>query len=256
VSSFEPTASPTQLPRVAREVTLLVAATIAAAWAVTWWTFAEYNSFLMMQFAGAAPTDLFPFILLSGVMMVAMMLPSAMPMVKAYRVLVSAQAGAVEARVRTWTFTGGYLLVWTGFAVVSLGILAAVGLMGDSMGPFRYAPGILLVAMGLYQLTAWKRFCLRQCRTPTSFVLTRWKGGRLGALRMGLDHAAYCVGCCWLLMLALFVAGGMSLLWMAVFSTLILGEKLWAEGERFSKALGGAGIALGSLAVALAALGP
>ena len=122
-------------------------------------------------------------------------------------------------------------------------------------GPWRYVPGVLLVAMGLYQLTAWKQLCLRQCRTPTSFVLTHWKRGRSGGLRMGLDHAAYCLGCCWLLMLVLFVAGAMSILWMGVFSVLILGEKLCREGERFSKAIGWTGIMVGSLVLTVAGLG-
>lgn len=245
-----------QLPRVARGVILLVGATIAVAWVVTWWTVADYNRLLMMQLVGAAPSDVLLFLGLSGVMMVAMMLPSAMPMVAAYGGLASAEAGIEEGHFRTWIFTAGYFLVWTGFTATSLVVLAAIGFMGDMMGVFRYAPGALLVAMGVYQLTAWKQFCLRQCRSPTSFVLTHWRKGRRGALRMGLDHGAYCMGCCWLLMVVLFVAGAMSLLWMAVISALILGEKLWTRRDRFSQAIGGAGIALGSMALALGFVGP
>ena len=232
-----------------------MAAVIAAAWFVTWWTAADYSGLLMMQLAGAAPTDLLLFFALGGVMMVAMMLPSAMPMVAAYRGLASVGAGMQEGRVRTGIFTAGYFLVWTGFAAVSLVLLSALAFMEGMAGPWRYVPGVLLVAMGLYQLTAWKQLCLRQCRTPTSFVLTHWKRGRSGGLRMGLDHAAYCFGCCWLLMLVLFVAGAMSILWMGVFSVLILGEKLWSAGERFSKAIGGTGIVVGCLALTLAGLG-
>ncbi len=255
METSQPTVRTMQLPR-AGWVILLLGAVIAAAWLLTWWTAADYGHLLMMQVAGAAPTDTLLFVGLSGAMMVAMMLPSALPMVRTYGSLARSEAGTGEGRRRTGIFVAGYFLAWTAFAAVSLILLSAAGLMGEVTGPLRYVPGMLLIAMGSYQLTAWKQFCLQQCRTPTSFVLTRWKSGRRGALRMGLDHASYCLGCCWLLMLVLFVAGAMSLLWMGVFSLLILGEKLWSRGELFSRGIGATGIAVGFVAIAFARFGP
>jgi len=255
VETSQPTLRTMQLPRTGWVVFFLLGAVIATAWLLTWWTAADYGDLLMMQLAGAAPTDTLLFVGLSGAMMVAMMLPSALPMVRTYGSLATSEAGTGEGRSRVGIFVAGYFLVWTAFAAVSLILLSAVGLMGEVTG-LRYVPGTLLIAMGMYQLTAWKQFCLRQCRTPTSFVLTRWRTGRRGALRMGLDHAAYCLGCCWLLMMVLFVAGAMSLLWMGVFSLLILGEKLWSRGELFSRAIGVTGIAVGSVVLAFAGIGP
>ena len=255
METSEPTLRTVQLPR-AGWVILLIGAVIAASWFLTWWTAADYGDLLMMQLAGSAPTNTLLFVGLSGAMMVAMMLPSALPMVRTYGSLATSEAGAGEGRTRTGIFVAGYFLAWTAFAAISLLLLSAAGLMGEVAGPLRYVPGTLLIAMGVYQLTAWKQFCLQQCRTPMSFVLTRWRSGRRGALRMGLDHASYCLGCCWLLMLVLFVAGAMSLIWMGVFSLLILGEKLWSRGELFSRAIGATGIAVGSVALAFAGLGP
>jgi predicted metal-binding membrane protein len=131
----------------------------------------------------------------------------------------------------------------------------AFGLMGTT-GIAAYVPAVLLVAAGVYQLTAWKQFCLRHCRTPLGFLMGHWRPGRAGALRMGLEHAAYCLGCCWLLMLVLFTAGAMSVLWMGAFALLVLGEKVWSRGEGFSRAMGVAGIVVGLLVLALAFLAP
>jgi len=255
METSQPTLRTIELPRTGWIVFLLLGTVIAAAWLLTWWTAADYGDLLMMQLAGAAPTDTLLFVGLSAAMMVAMMLPSALPMVRTYGSLATSETGTGEGRSRTGIFVAGYFLAWTAFAAVSLLLLSAVGLMGEMTGPLRYVPGTILIAMGVYQLTAWKQFCLRQCRTPASFVLTRWRNGRRGALRMGLDHAAYCLGCCWLLMMVLFVAGAMSLLWMGVFSFLILGEKVWSRGELFSRAIGVTGIAVGSVALAFARIG-
>ena len=110
------------------------------------------------------------------------------------------------------------------------------------------------MAAGAYQFTSGKRSCLSKCRTPFGFVMTHWRSGRAGAARMGLDHSLYCLGCCWLLMAVVFVTGAMSLLWMGVFSGLILVEKVWERGEWFSRFLGGGAIVVGGALMALATL--
>lgn len=237
------------LPRVAGGTLALGAATVLAAWLVTWRTASDYDALLMRQLEGAAPTEAMLFLALSGVMMVAMMLPSALPMLAAYRGLAAMDAAPGEARGRTWLFGAGYFAAWAAFTALSLVALAALGLMGSLGGTAALAPGLLLVAAGAYQLTGWKRFCLRHCRTPLAFIMTHWRKGRAGAARMGLEHAGYCLGCCWLLMLVLFVAGAMSVLWMGVFAGLILGEKLWSRGESFARAMGVLGIAVGAFAL-------
>jgi predicted metal-binding membrane protein len=240
------------LPPIAWAVVLAVGAVVAASWIATWLSADQYMALLERQLAGAAPADTLSYLALSGVMMVAMMLPSALPMVRAYRALVAKDAPAVEARLRSVLFTGGYFVVWTAFTALALAALMALGLMGAVGGPAAFVPGALLVAAGVYQLTGWKRFCLRHCRSPLAFLMTHWRSGRAGAARMGLAHAAYCLGCCWLLMLVLFVAGAMSVLWMGVFALLVLAEKTWSRGEGFSRALGIAGIAVGALVLGLA----
>jgi predicted metal-binding membrane protein len=108
--------------------------------------------------------------------------------------------------------------------------------------------GVVLVAAGVFQWTTLKHACLRNCRSPIAFIMTSWRDGVRGALRMGLDHGAYCLGCCWLLMAVLFVAGVMNLLWVAAIAVFVLAEKIVPRGDLLARAAGvvlvGAGAAL------------
>ncbi|HEV8361048.1 MAG TPA: DUF2182 domain-containing protein, partial [Candidatus Thermoplasmatota archaeon] len=240
-----------RLPRIAWGMIAVTALVVLAAWAITVRTADDYMALMDAQLRGAAPTQVAQYVVLSGVMMVAMMLPSALPMVAVYRGLAARDSATMtEARMRTTLFTLGYFVVWTTFTALALVALMAFGLMGQLGGAAAFVPGLLLVAAGAYQMTGWKQFCLNHCRTPMSFVMSHWKSGRAGALRMGLEHAAYCLGCCWLLMLVLFVAGAMSVLWMGVFAGLVLAEKVWTRGPLVSRALG-----IASLGVGLGVLG-
>ena len=175
-------------------------------------------------------------------MTAAMMLPSTMPVVIAYR-----HVGR-HPRAGTPLFLAGYLAAWTGY-----GLVASAGYRGlqawDAGG--RYAAGAALAAAGLYELTSLKSFCLRHCRSPLGFVLGRWRAGRLGAARMGAEHGVYCVGCCFGLMLVLFVVGLMSLLWMAVVSALVFAEKVLPAGDRLPRAIAVA-LVVGGVWVAIA----
>jgi predicted metal-binding membrane protein len=179
------------------------------------------------------------------VMMAAMMFPSIAPMVVMYARI---QEGQHERGQRTEAgttalFIAGYLLTWTTAGLVGYGIIEGARaldlgfLAWDSGGP--YVAGAVIVAAGLYQLTPLKDVCLRHCRSPMMFLLTRWRPGRLGALRMGTEHGGWCVGCCWGLMAALFAVGVMSIGWMVFVAALIATEKLlpW-------KAVANRGIAL------------
>jgi predicted metal-binding membrane protein len=171
------------------------------------------------------------------VMMSAMMFPSIAPMVLTFGFVQRRrrERAAADRAVSSWLFVAGYLLTWTGFGLVAYGLYVAVRslsipeLSWHRGGPYL-AGGVLLVA-AIYQLTPIKDACLRRCRAPLDFVTTHWRDGPLGALRMGVVHGAWCVGCCWGLMAALFALGVMSLTWMIVVAGLIAVEKLlpWRE---------------------------
>src|SRR5215204_2163817 len=166
------------------------------------------------------------------VMMAGMMFPSIAPMVVMHaRIGEGKRAGGRVAEVGTTAlFVCGYLLTWAGagligYAIIEGGRALDIGFLDwDSAGP--YVAGGVIVAAGLYQLTPMKDACLRRCRSPMGFLLTSWRPGRAGALRMGVAHGAWCVGCCWGLMAALFALGVMSIGWMVVIAALIATEKL------------------------------
>ena len=183
-------------------------------------------------------------------MMAAMMLPSVAPIVLAFARVTKERARRQQAiYVPTWIFLLGYLAAWTAYGVVAYGVFrvidAAAGdaLAWDRAGP--YVAGGAIVAAGLYQLTPIKDVCLRHCRTPLHLLLHGWHEGRLGALRMGSEHGAYCVGCCWGLMIVLFSVGVMSLVWMALIAGVIFAEKVLPWGLRLTRVLAVAFVALG-----------
>jgi predicted metal-binding membrane protein len=183
-------------------------------------------------------------------MMAAMMLPSVSPMVLLFARVSREQARRGRATlVPTWLFVAGYLAVWTGAGLAAYGIYRAVVSAGtgwlawDGAGP--YVAGAALLAAGLYQMTPLKNVCLRHCRSPLHFLLHDWRPGRAGAVRMGMEHGAYCLGCCWGLMLALFALGVMSLFWMAVVGAVILLEKLAPRGQQLSRVVAASLVALG-----------
>jgi predicted metal-binding membrane protein len=157
------------------------------------------------------------------VMMAAMMLPSMAPMVAVY-------ARLARVRGATALFVGGYFAVWTAaglaaFAIAKAGRDASLGVFSWDRGG-RYLAGGILLAAAAYQLTPLKDRCLTRCRGPLAFVLSSWRDGRAGALLMGAEHGAWCVGCCWALMAALFAVGVMSIGWMAFVAALVAIEKL------------------------------
>jgi predicted metal-binding membrane protein len=166
------------------------------------------------------------------VMMAAMMFPSIAPMVVMFARVQEGKrkrGDAVEAGATT-VFVAGYLITWTlaglaGYAILEAArSLDAGPLSWDRAGP--YLAGAVIVAAAIYQLTPLKDVCLTKCRNPLMFLLEAWKPGRAGALRMGIEHGGWCVGCCWALMAALFALGVMSIGWMAFIAALIAIEKL------------------------------
>jgi predicted metal-binding membrane protein len=185
-------------------------------------------------------------------MMIAMMLPSAAPMVLLHaavtRKALAGNANSVPASgdngvySSTIAFIAGYLVMWGGFSLVA--VLAQWGLERTELlstmmvSTSRLLGSGLLLAAGAWQLTPLKSACLRQCRSPISFVTSRWRPGAGGAFRMGLEHGVFCLGCCWFLMALLFFAGVMNLVWIAGLAIFVLVEKLLPAGATIGKVAG------------------
>ena len=185
--------------------------------------------------------------LMWAVMMVAMMLPSAAPMLSTYaRIAVAARRLARSYHV--WMFAAGYFVVWTAFSLAATVLqyaLQSAAIISNGLRTTSVAGGIILAAAGIYQLTPLKNVCLKRCRTPIGFFMTNWRDGARGAFKMGLEHGAFCTGCCWMLMALLFVAGVMNLAWVAAISVLVLVEKAAPFGRAIALASGVAMIAAG-----------
>ncbi len=183
------------------------------------------------------------------VMMAGMMLPGAIPMILTFATVNRRRRERGQAHLPSAVFAAGYLIAW---GVFSLGATlaqwrldqAALLLPSMKIGSTLFGAA-LWVSAGVYQWTPLKRACLANCRSPIDFVVNRWRDGWLGALRMGVEHGAYCLGCCALLMALLFVGGVMNLLWVAVLAVLILIEKLLPAGERVARVGGALMIAFG-----------
>ena len=182
------------------------------------------------------------------VMMIAMMVPAAAPTVLLYaRSAKPPHSGA---------FLAGYLLCWLGFSVAAVALQFALEEAGrlahmDMALSSRWLAGGLLIAAGLYQFTPIKNACLNHCRSPAHWLSRHYRPGWTGALRMGLSHGAYCLGCCWMLMLLLFVVGVMNLAWIAALTLLVAAEKLFPRGEIVARVGGALFIAWGVARIAL-----
>ena len=203
------------------------------------WTAADFGYMLVMW----------------AVMMVAMMLPSAGPVIFLFGRVRDKRRSAGRPYAPTAAFVGGYVLAWTGFsllATVANWGLHTGGALSSMTG--RVAPatgGALLIAAGLFQWTPLKHACLNHCRSPIGFFVRNWRDGTVGAAMMGLRHGAYCLGCCWLLMVLLFALGVMNLPWVAVLTIVVLAEKVLPRGELLSRSLGALLVLWGAWLVAI-----
>ena len=176
------------------------------------------------------------------VMMVAMMSSSAAPVVLLFAAINRKQEEKGNPFVPTSIFVSAYLIVWAGFSTVAVAVqwgLQRADLLSPAMeSASMVLGGVLLLAAGVYQLTPLKRACLNHCRSPLQFILTRWRSGTSGAFRMGIEHGAYCVGCCWFLMGLLFFGGIMNLYWIAGLAVFVLLEKTIPRGHRAGYVVG------------------
>jgi predicted metal-binding membrane protein len=178
-----------------------------------------------------------------AVMMIGMMLPSAAPLVLLYGVVARRSAtGAFAPSRQIYALAAGYLSVWVLFSLAAtalqriLATLLVVSPMMEVTSPL--AGAALLTIAGVYQLTPLKQSCLRTCRSPLGFLMSRWRPRSAGAFRMGLEHGALCVGCCWALMLLLFAGGVMNLAVIAALTGFVAFEKLTPFGARGARVSG------------------
>lgn len=184
----------------------------------------------MSAMTGSALTQLLAGFLLWTVMMVAMMLPTALPAIRMFGTFAEKRVPVVGRVVATSWFILGYAAIWAGYALVAAAgqvVLSRSGLFAPaSHGASIALSAALLLTAGAFQFSRLKEACLSQCRSPFPFLLAHWRDGNLGALRLGARHGSYCLGCCWALMGLMWIFGSMNLLWMGALSLFMLGEKI------------------------------
>jgi predicted metal-binding membrane protein len=180
------------------------------------------------------------------IMMLAMMSPTAVPMVMMFATVNKNKKRKNQPYAPTFIFLAGYLAAWTLFSILASLIqwpLHEIGLLNPMMNSRSYIfSGAILIIAGLYQWTPLKDRCLRQCRTPLGFIMTSWREGQLGAFIMGLHHGLFCVGCCWALMAILFSVGVMNMLWVILITLFVLFEKIAPISPTFTRGLTGLGL--------------
>ena len=225
---------------------IAVAALAGVAWVVT---------ILLARSMGNGPGTmglaLLPFLGLWLVMMSAMMLPSVAPVAVLWTRLISGASAGFGRVTRMSMFLGGYLLVWAAFGAVAFAALAGADrLLTASPTAAKWLGVAIFITAGIYQLTPWKDWCLRHCRSPIG-ALMYYLGfkGRGRDARVGLHHGATCAGCCWGLMILLVAVGVMNVAVMAALAVVIFVEKLWRYGKPFAQAVGVALVAIGVLAI-------
>jgi predicted metal-binding membrane protein len=194
--------------------------------------------------------DVFFIFAMWTVMMVGMMSASAAPVIFLFAAI-HRGLGAQRAPRVVPAFGAGYVLVWTAFsagAALAQWALHQAAMLSPAMTTSSARlSGAILIAAGIYQLTPFKSACLTHCRSPLGFLMSHWRDGAAGALRMGIEHGTYCLGCCWALMGVLFVVGVMNLVWVAAIAIFVLVEKVGPAGAFVARAAGLAMVAAGAL---------
>ena len=225
---------------------LAVVALAAVAWAVT-----VMLARKMGNGPGTMGLTLVPFLGVWVVMMAAMMLPSVAPVAVLWTRLISGASAGAGRVARMSAFLAGYLLIWAAFGAAAFAALAGTGrLLTASAAAAKWLGVAIFLAAGVYQLTPWKDWCLRRCRSPIG-ALMYYLGfkGRSRDVRVGLHHGATCAGCCWGLMIVLIAVGVMNVAVMAALAVVILVEKLWRYGRPFGQAVGVVLVVAGVLAI-------
>jgi predicted metal-binding membrane protein len=225
-----------------------LAAVIVAATIYTVWMAGQFNKpmdIALMPIGHSSMSHRHSFLVLFAmwtIMQVAMMSPTAVPMILMHGKAERHRNPQNFPFFRIGLFFLGYIILWgifsLVFALVQLGLQSTTLLSPTMASTNPWLSGGILIAAGLFQFSHLKQACLKNCRSPVTYLMTEWRNGRSGALLMGLKHGAHCVGCCWIIMALLFVAGVMNLFWMAAITVFVLIEKLAARGEVFGRIVG------------------
>jgi len=198
-----------------------------------------------MSMPAMPPPPFAALVLMWWVMMVAMMLPSAAPAILLYARVREARSSD-PGIPQSWVFVGGYAMLWLVFAIAAAAVQRLV--MGSAMAiEAERAAAAVLIAAGVYQLSPLKAACLSQCRAPAQFLSRHWQPGIAGAVRLGILHGVYCVGCCWALMALLFVGGVMNIGWIVLLTLIVAVEKIAPRGASIGRAAGAALAAWGGV---------
>jgi predicted metal-binding membrane protein len=245
------TTNPDRVADLVRRDRLLVGGALVAITALSWaWLAAGAG--MDMDMGGMDPDMVMPMewtaslfavmFLMWWIMMIAMMVPSAAPMILLFATVNRRQRAMAAPWVPTGIFAAGYLAAWAVYSGLATGLqwlLDRSGLMTMAMASAAdWLGAVLLMAAGAWQLTPLKHACLEHCRSPFAFVSQHWRPGPMGAFRMGLRHGSYCVACCWAVMGLLFYAGVMNFAWIAGLAIFVLVEKLLPAGHRFGQVSG------------------
>jgi predicted metal-binding membrane protein len=253
MSSTEQTAIPALSPR----ERLLILAELSALTALSWlylvrmpMSATDFGAVVVRLAAPLSPglVNFWLAFMMWAVMMVAMMLPGAAPMILMYARIARSREDASAAG--QWAFAGGYVVIWTMFsaaATVTQSALQHFAFISNGLSTAPIVSATILVGAGVYQLTSFKHTCLGHCQSPVAFFMTHWRAGTASAFRMGLAHGAFCVGCCWMLMALLFAVGVMNLAWVAALSAFVLLEKLMPYPQAIARSTGAVMIACGFL---------
>lgn len=239
------------LDHVVRRDRAIIAAALAVVVVIAWWYLVTLagtsapamRADMMMPHAEHwAPVQPVALFAMWSVMMVAMMLPSAAPMILLFAAVTRRRRVLASPAAPVAVFVAGYLVMWAAFSAIALLAQLALhraALLSPMMATTDRGLGaLLLIGAGLYQWTPLKRACLGHCRSPLAFFGAEWREGWRGALMMGMRHGAFCLGCCWALMALLFVAGVMNLLWVAVLAVVVLVEKTTPRGALMGRVAG------------------
>jgi predicted metal-binding membrane protein len=225
----------------------------ALAWGFLWWQASVMDMTMAMSATMGMAAPLF--VAVWVVMMIAMMFPAAAPMILVFHRVQAARGPGSSAFVATWIFVAGYMLVWTAagaaaYLAAAAGERVAIDANLDPVALARIGGAILILA-GFYQLSPLKRVCLSKCQTPLGFVVTSWREGSAGALRMGMSHGLHCLGCCWLLFVILFPLGMMNIAALATITLLIFAEKSLQAGQLVAQIVASMLIAYGATVLAI-----
>ena len=224
--------------RVVRNERVIIVCALALLTALGW-------AYLLRGMAMQMAPPLGALIAMWWLMMVAMMSPSATPAVLLYARVRQTREGD-GAIAQTWVFLMGYLAVWLGFSI-GAALFQSQAIHSSMELRSKGAESAVLILAGLYQLSPFKSVCISHCRSPAEFISRHWRPGWKGAVRLGITHGAYCVGCCWMLMALLFVGGVMNLLWVVGLTALVAGEKILPARLMLPKIAGVALISWGLL---------